>query len=639
MRFRTNRISVLLGQPFVRILLVLSALVAPSYSGSAAETYEEQLRNLERLAAEVQACGGNEACLRERSERLQAAGEKLRFDSGLARSGEAMTGAQQALADQQDDPCYPVLLEKEYARRFGGSDLPWVSCVPVQLTLTWRLTDRTSQTGWPDVYAQFVLTEQYPAYLQIVRDPDDRRVIHYLELFGPSPEGSGQVSLQSINAGMRAEFPSVRGPPQTRMVSSTNPSAFQAGPHPGRLRFQHNTAYRTPPVLMPENGRISLAQVIPVPQRILGVQGRLLDVMPYSAHPFEVVLQPAEIPSAESLMSALESGRWEGRFPVDHVLQIPPSWAKRRHGELTVQAIFAPVRPVLTVEPATGFDSTGPDRAGRFTPADTAYTLENTGNRPIEFSVSADKPWVSISRTSGALRPGEKMKITVAVVSDKAKALDSGTHHALLDFTNRTNNQRKTTRPVNLTIDEETQRWRVFLAGYEIDEMDPYWKQTTRIRGAIRFDYTLHGEFTLRKKEDQWVYAGGTISLARVGLSSLYEPLGAWVLKPLSCNKCDDVTALKGRPLSGSVGGSTVGLYWGKVVPETNVWAQIVVSCIPMPRCAEGNYRLYKSERFFDDVNRVPLPLRQGLAASRSVVNSEGSRWIHFEYSLERLDK
>jgi hypothetical protein len=45
----------------------------------------------------------------------------------------------------------------------------------------------------------------------------------------------------------------------------------------------------------------------------------------------------------------------------------------------------------------------------------------------------------------------------------------------------------------------EQQRWYVALTGHEIDEMDRYWEQTTRARGAIRFNYRLEADFTLRK--------------------------------------------------------------------------------------------------------------------------------------------
>jgi len=108
-------------------------------------------------------------------------------------------------------------------------------------------------------------------------------------------------------------------------------------------------------------------------------------------------------------------------------------------------------------------------------------------------------------------------------------------------------------------------------------------------------------------------------------------------VKPLVCKHCDDVRALAARALSGSTEGGTVQLYWGAVVPQTNVQAQILVPCRPMMSFAEWKDRLSRSEEFCDAVNRVAIPLREGASVSRHRQDPQESRWLQFEYRLARV--
>jgi hypothetical protein len=227
---------------------------------------------------------------------------------------------------------------------------------------------------------------------------------------------------------------------------------------------------------------------------------------------------------------------------------------------------------------------------------------------PTSYSVSRGTNWLNLSGESGPLAPGATAQVTVAINSN-VNHLQQGTYRDTVHFTNTTNGRGTTSRPVEVVVGGEEQHWQVFLSGYEIDEMNPYWKITTKVRGAVRFDFKLRGQFVLRKVKGKWTYKGGAITLADVGLSSLYQPVEVWLLKPFACSNCSDVAALKGRALSGTLADGSVRLYWGKVVPTVTVHAKIVVSCIPMPKCAEWGQRLFKAERFFDRVNYVPLPL------------------------------
>jgi hypothetical protein len=186
--------------------------------------------------------------------------------------------------------------------------------------------------------------------------------------------------------------------------------------------------------------------------------------------------------------------------------------------------------------------------------------------------------------------------------------------------------------------EQETQRWRVTLAGHEIDLMDRYWRLTTRVRGAVRFDYTLQGEFTLRKEDDRWVFDSGTVTYAEVGLSEEYWPEGSWEIKlPLNCTNCDQVTS--GRRLTGEVFGDEVRLTWGRFRPEVKVDARIAVSCTPMPDCSEWKNRTFESSEFFQRINGQLLPLTDGAVSAPSVIDpASGLQWLDYTITVLRLD-
>jgi hypothetical protein len=308
--------------------------------------------------------------------------------------------------------------------------------------------------------------------------------------------------------------------------------------------------------------------------------------------------------------------------------------------DLTLEIGEAPPEEpgVLAVSPGDGFRSSRTDPKKSFEPSSKTFTVRNSGKQALSYSVSKKADWLSLDTTSGSLGPGQSAAVTVSVNVPAAEKLEEDTYKDTLTFTNTTNGKGNTSRPAELTIGEE-QDWQVFLTGYEIDEMNPYWKITTKVRGAIRFDYKLRGEFTIAKKKGKWQYKKGVITLAEVGLSNLYEPLKVWLIKPLNCQNCSQVMNLKGTPLSGHVDGNEVKLHWGNQRPRVEVEAKIVVPCTPMPDCAQWKQRLYISEEFLDRVNDVFLPLKhEGVVTPpEPIVSPQGSRWINYTFTLRRL--
>jgi hypothetical protein len=105
----------------------------------------------------------------------------------------------------------------------------------------------------------------------------------------------------------------------------------------------------------------------------------------------------------------------------------------------------------LDVQPFASLVSGGPD-GGPFDPPELTYTLTNRDGAPIEYAVSADALWVSLSGTGGTLPAGGEADVTVSL-NGLADVLADGVYTAAVEFVNLTGGG-ATTRTVILTVGE-----------------------------------------------------------------------------------------------------------------------------------------------------------------------------------------
>jgi len=104
----------------------------------------------------------------------------------------------------------------------------------------------------------------------------------------------------------------------------------------------------------------------------------------------------------------------------------------------------------LSVIPTDGFILSGSEE-GPFLPSSKSYTLKNTGGCPIEWTVSKDELWISLSSTSGTLQGGSN-KIVIVSVNSNANSLSAGYYCDTITFTNTTNNSGNTTKSVCVMV-------------------------------------------------------------------------------------------------------------------------------------------------------------------------------------------
>ena len=97
---------------------------------------------------------------------------------------------------------------------------------------------------------------------------------------------------------------------------------------------------------------------------------------------------------------------------------------------------ICPPPDVLVVTPPVGFASQG-YQGGPFTPSSTTYTLNNADTNPLDWSVAANQPWVTVDPSGGTLASGASTDVTV-LINANAENLTIGAHNATVTFTNLT---------------------------------------------------------------------------------------------------------------------------------------------------------------------------------------------------------
>lgn len=142
-----------------------------------------------------------------------------------------------------------------------------------------------------------------------------------------------------------------------------------------------------------------------------------------------------------------QSGTFSVRFnsvgTFDYVCQ--PHASIGMKGTVVVRAPGA-----LQVMPTENFSSAG-TQGGPFSPNSKTYTLTNTGDSTINFSVTPSQNWVTPSPTSGSIAAGASTDVKLTINSS-ANGLSPGNHQNTITFTNTTTNAGNTSRTVNLTV-------------------------------------------------------------------------------------------------------------------------------------------------------------------------------------------
>jgi len=116
----------------------------------------------------------------------------------------------------------------------------------------------------------------------------------------------------------------------------------------------------------------------------------------------------------------------------------------------TAKLDIATPSPVLSVTPAASFAAAG-TVGGPFTPSTATYIVSNTGNVPMDWSVSKNSNWLTVSPANGTIAVNGSATVT-ATISSSANSLAVGSYPDTLTFTNLSNGAGNTTRGVSLSV-------------------------------------------------------------------------------------------------------------------------------------------------------------------------------------------
>jgi len=103
------------------------------------------------------------------------------------------------------DPCYLTKQQKKYAKQTFGVDMPYMTCIPLKITLDWKVeVEYQRHPPFGNDQMSLYMREQYPAYLELVYDQQKRDVLDHFRIAGPAPCCPGEVMADIVNA--RAAF-------------------------------------------------------------------------------------------------------------------------------------------------------------------------------------------------------------------------------------------------------------------------------------------------------------------------------------------------------------------------------------------------------------------------------------------------
>jgi len=130
------------------------------------------------------------------------------------------------------------------------------------------------------------------------------------------------------------------------------------------------------------------------------------------------------------------------------------SWLDPLGQSPTSLDLYDPNAVGLGVTPFGGLAAQG-EPGGPFAPASIVYTLENRSAANLLFAVTADQAWIAITGGSGLLPPGGTALVTVAI-GPGAGSLPAGLYGGVVSFTNLTDGEGDTVRPVSLQVGSVT---------------------------------------------------------------------------------------------------------------------------------------------------------------------------------------
>jgi Pro-kumamolisin, activation domain/Viral BACON domain len=104
------------------------------------------------------------------------------------------------------------------------------------------------------------------------------------------------------------------------------------------------------------------------------------------------------------------------------------------NGQNLINALAPPAQLPFSLAPSTGFNAVG-STGGPFTPSSQVYVLTNSTASPVQWALTNNASWLSVSATNGTLPPDSATNVTISI-NAVANNLAAGTYNGAVTFTN-----------------------------------------------------------------------------------------------------------------------------------------------------------------------------------------------------------
>lgn len=615
-----------MGRTSLKLLsigLVAACLLAciSAHSAPNDKRIQEISQLMIELGKKAQACGQDMDCLKPIQQQLQALAKEY---SEL----KSPAGPQPASASSGEcppsEPCCRVERAKEWARTTNGVDPTWVEGKPVEIKAVWDFHEADKDND-----IRFSVTYEFTGCLLLVYDQQKKGVLEDFDLYGPSTSSMGSCHLDSISAKLTAVQNIFL---RTMPVNSGNPSDFE---------IDHSADMHVPkPDLVFGYDKIAggdgrLGAYGPIPRDSLFPEGWSWPNMHFASYTYSQ-LEPEQCITLEEIRQALKTGTLVKQIQLRDKNDIIPQFWHLEEGKVTITVSLKPQEPgSLVVTPGDGFSSNRPDPKKPFAPLSKTYTLKNTGDQGINYSVAKKVNWLNLDGTSGSIPPKGSATVTVSVNVPVASKLLEDTYKDTVSFTNTTNGKGNTTRPAEVTLGEE-QKWRVTVKGWERETMawdgltftDESGKKT-KFTKAVKFDWLLTGEFTIRKDRGKWVYKEGKVTVAKLTPAADFQPKHLYDCSIGDCLGKAKFATYVGEHLVGTMTPSNrVLLRWWPRNPAA------CVSCKPKhPNLPKDLYEAqFESKEFISQISAQSYPL-----LNKTFAPVKHQDWLYYTVTLQRL--
>jgi len=660
----------------LRRILFSAVLAIPALLlGTPAALADPALESAQKMQQRAMACGADIGCIQRLLNDMQA---QFGMPSPADAPAEAQAEAEPAQAVSAkpvtaSDPCAECISRIKSMKQHGS--VAKMQCKPLAFELDWDLTRKEIRTPasriGPSTSVHMKLSERYPGCALISRNQNAKVPVSHAELSAQAGAGESQVSLVSVDGLYGLSRPYMGLGPLGDTFSttqSTDPNHYTVDPERRQFGFDYQCNDFPGMGEQGNTGQVHMPGIAAREEQIVPPGHWSFIVSPELAYDDGVDLQG--FLSCREIHKAITSGSQVQRsFPFKQISEFisPPGLGERTRtvesveGNVMVRVAFgggkiakkAPKKDkkaILEVSPKGGLFASRASEKKPYQPREKTYTLTNTGDAPLTYSVSTDVPWLEPASHKGGLAPKQSQSVTVKL-NAKADALtDKQEHAGKVRFVNLSGGEGSTSRKAVLS---DIQVWDVLLSGTSHNTFKEMYGATEKGKSGtlyyyhgVAFSFDMAARVTLVKRKGRWQFGKGRITKSKTKHKYLQQP-DLYDVEKSFCDGCNAVNKLAGRSLSGKLEHNRLYLNWPEITPIVRMATRFKLKCAPGPGKAgcesnkkHGSTFEVREAEFLGRARPHGLKLTPGAKSFAVKGNGKGSSQLEIkhDYLLKRVE-